>query len=86
MRLAAVPVYRIDTSNVQCSLPPIRLPLVATDASFSMYKTTISIKDFHLEELAQACIFFLHEPAPNTIKTRLSDCLVLVESTLIQPK
>ena len=86
MRLAAVPVCRTDPSNVPCSLPPTRQLLVATELFFFMYKENLSIKEFHHEGLAQVYLFFLQEPAPNTIKTWLSDSLVLHESAFIQAK
>ena len=51
-----------------------------------MYKVALSIKDFHHEGLAQARIYFIQEPAPNTIKSRLSDYLVLDKSTIHSAK
>lgn len=86
MRLAAVPVCRIAPSNVPCFLPPTRQPVVATEAFLFMYKVVLFIKDFHDEELAQACIFSKEERALNSIKSRLGDYLVLDASTFIQVK
>ena len=86
MRIVAVPVGRIDLSNGPCSLPPTRQLLIITKAFYFMYKTDISIKDFHHEGLDHARIFFIQEPAPNTIKSRLRNYLVLNKSTFIQPK
>ena len=86
MRVAAVPVCRVHPSDVTWSLPPTRQLLVATEASFSMYKVPLSVEVFHRKRQTKACIFFKHELALNIIKTLLSDCLRLAESMFIQLK
>ncbi len=71
---------------VRALCPPTRQLLVITKACYFIYKTDLCIKDFHHEGLDDARIFFIQEPAPDTIESRLSNYLVLDESTFVQPK
>lgn len=71
-------VCRVDPSDVLCSLPPSRQLLIATEASFFMYKAHLSIKVLHHGELAQVCIFLVRYLALDIVERRLSDRVVVM--------
>ena len=84
MRFAAVPLRKVALSDLLCSLPLTCWLLVASKASFSVYKADLSIEVFHYEGLAQACIFPIHGLGLNIVERRLNDAVVFDESIIFR--